>query len=211
MDRTAGEGGWCGGLRPQSSQSGNHSYPKRSPSEESCQGISQVCTSWCSFISFMRVFMQEFQCKSCVLNWPQINKIAGAERLWGNSVGSNVYTLILLAQRRKKKQERLWYQPVCGWWLGSGPFLKNKKTILKFFYWCGIISFQFKKIINQTGKQVCCSDMQITFWLKTCIIHFPSLLFSNLVCSCMNDISYFMYFMLFNLSLFHVIMCGSKL
>lgn len=200
MARTAGEGGWCGGLRPQSSQSGNHSYPKRSPSEESCQGISQVCTSWCSFISFMRVFMQEFQCKSCVLNWPQINKIAGAERLWGNSVGSNVYTLILLAQRRKKNRKGC-----------DISLLKNKKTILKSFYWCGIISFQFKKIINQTGKQVCCSDMQITFWLKTCIIHFPSLLFNNLVCSCMNDISYFMYFMLFNLSLFHVIMCGSKL
>lgn len=200
MARTASEGGWCGGLRPQSSQSGNHSYPKRSPSEESCQGISQVCTSWCSFISFMRVFMQEFQCKSCVLNWPQINKIAGAERLWGNSVGSNVYTLILLAQRRKKNRKGC-----------DISLLKNKKTILKSFYWCGIISFQFKKIINQTGKQVCCSDMQITFWLKTCIIHFPSLLFSNLVCSCMNDISYFMYFMLFNLSLFHVIMCGSKL
>lgn len=40
---------------------------------------------------------------------------------------------------------------------------KNKKTILKSFYWCGIISSQFKKIINQTGKHVCCSDVQITF------------------------------------------------
>ncbi len=45
MDWAAGEGGWCGGLHPQSSQSGNHSHQERSPGEESCEGLSQVCTA----------------------------------------------------------------------------------------------------------------------------------------------------------------------
>lgn len=49
MDRSASEGGWCSGLHPQSSQSGNHSHQKRSPGEESCQGLSQVRTACFSF------------------------------------------------------------------------------------------------------------------------------------------------------------------
>lgn len=58
VDWTAGEGGWCRGLRPQSGQSGDHSHQERGPGEESCQGLSQVRTTRSTF--------HELRCRTVV-------------------------------------------------------------------------------------------------------------------------------------------------
>lgn len=47
--RPAGEGGWRGGLHPQSGQPGNYSHQERGPGQESCQGLSQVQTTCSTF------------------------------------------------------------------------------------------------------------------------------------------------------------------
>lgn len=69
MDRAAGEGGWRGGLHPQSGQSGNHSHQKRSPGEESRQGLSQVCATGFHQLQYTGVTNERTSPRCRVLNY----------------------------------------------------------------------------------------------------------------------------------------------